>query len=67
MEDYLDGDLVLGEGAAAQQLVDTMDGQEALDVGTQVVGHRHPNRVGSHHLAEREGGRERQRQRGRET
>ena len=47
---YLDGDLVLGEGSAAEQLVDTVDGQEACDVGTQVVGNRHPHSVGSDHL-----------------
>ena len=47
---YLDGDLVLGEGATAQQLVDAVDGQEALDVGAQVVGHRHTDSVSRHHL-----------------
>lgn len=47
---YLDGDLALGEGSAAEQLVDTVDGHEACDVGKHVVGNRHPHSVGSDHL-----------------
>lgn len=31
---YLDGDLVLGEGSAPEELVDTVNGQEPCDVGT---------------------------------
>lgn len=47
---HLDGHFVLGEGSAPQQLVDAVDGQEARDVGAQVVGDCDSDGVGRDHL-----------------
>ncbi len=51
---YLDGHFVLGEGSAPKQLVDTVNGEESCDVGTEVVGHCNPHRMGCNHLQTRE-------------
>ncbi len=41
---------VLGEGAALEQLVDAVDGEEALHAGAQALRHGHLHRVRRHHL-----------------
>lgn len=43
---------MLGECSAPEQLVDTVNGQEARDVGTKVVGDCDSDRVGCDHLHE---------------
>lgn len=47
----LDGHFVLSEGAAPEQLIDAVDGEEPCDVGTEIVGHCHPHSMSGNHLS----------------